>query len=181
MFRERVIAVIAVACAAGIAASLSACRSVTRAPVAFVTESYHARDNEEYAFAGWVVGESCEEGFYVPFGGAASGQPMWVRSGDREVPRTVSAALKKALKQKPNAIFLANVTIETETRQGCFEPMRICTIVTGAAMEPSDLTSAKRKPAPSLDDDAPKAPPPPSAPPPTPMTEDAPSRVITPK
>lgn len=45
------------------------CRSVTRTPVSFATESYHARDNEEYRFAGWVSGESCEEGYFAPFGG----------------------------------------------------------------------------------------------------------------
>jgi hypothetical protein len=154
------------------------CRSVTRTPVSFATESYHARDNEEYRFAGWVSGESCEEGFFAPFGGVASGEPVWVRtfSGNAEVPRTVASALKKALKQSPNAVFLANVSVESEVRQGCLEPVRICTIVTGAAMEPSEMSKVRRSIIPD------EATPSPSTMPSAPAADDdAPSRVVAPR
>jgi hypothetical protein len=171
--RAAVVAVVAVV--VGLLA-LSGCRSVTRTPVSFATESYHARDNEEYRFAGWVSGESCEEGYFAPFGGVASGEPVWVRtlSGNAEVPRTTANALKRALSQVPDAVFLANVSVESELRQGCFEPVRMCTIVSGAAMTPSEMSKAK--PRTILPDEA-AAP----AKKPAPVDENAPSRVITPR
>lgn len=174
--RPRRVNLFALACTVLVATCGLGCRSVTRTPVSFATESYHARDNEEYRFAGWVSGESCEEGYFAPFGGAASGEPVWVRtfSGNAEVPRTVASALKKALKQAPNAVFLANVSVESEVRQGCLEPVRICTIVTGAAMEPSEMSKAKRSIVP--DEVTPsKMPSAPAA------DDDAPSRVIAPR
>jgi hypothetical protein len=151
-------------------ALLSACKTVSREPVAFASESYHAQNNEEYEFLGWVSGESCEE-WYITF--LSDGTERAYRTGDRERPRRMSTAFKNALNQKSGAIFIADVMIENEYRQDCLSPLKVCTVVTGAAMGSSTI---KRNAVPRAD-----PPPKPPKPLPPPVNEDAPSRVITPK
>ena len=110
------------------------CKTVTRTPVAFATESYHARDNELYRFGGWVSGEFWA--YTLPFVEPAQGGVM--RAGDIGVPRSISNAMRK----RPATVFLANVSVETEMQQECLS-LRICTIITGAAMERALVVAPK--------------------------------------
>lgn len=160
-------------------ALFAGCKTVTREPVAFVTESYHAAGNEQYQFGGWVRGESCED--YTTFI-LSGGNFITARAGDREVPRQTQQALAAALTQKPDTVFLADMSVETETRNECFG-FKVCTVVTGAAMQSAEMRSRHEKIEKPERSEKPDAPPPAPAPKPKIVPDDdaSPSRVLKPK
>lgn len=146
MHTRTVVACASLALALGMLSTAS-CKSVSREPIAFSPSTWH--DDGNYRAAGWVSGESCEEWATQLFGTVEYRS----RVGEKEVPRSVEVAMKRALKSRPSAVFLADVVIETETRSECMRPLIVCTIVSGVAMEPVAAAAAAAAPA------TPKAPP----------------------
>jgi hypothetical protein len=103
------------------------CTTVSREPVAFAPSTYHAFDTNEYVFRSWVSGRSCEKyASFQRFG--------YFRIGETDEPRSVERALRQALTAVKGTVFLANISVENETRDAFLEPLEICTVVSGAAM-----------------------------------------------